>query len=109
MPVIKIKEDHPKKIVYLYIPYYNMVFRGDVIKTGNDSIRIVKSVRFSSYAGKSSYSIVYFTEDNLTFDRPDYTADYNSTIHHTNFYFIKRPFINWVKYILVLITGSYVK
>lgn len=86
MPIVK------QKKTTIYIPYYNLVFKNDMVELSGRGI-IVEDVIFEN-------GVIKF--------KPFYENQYYSG-YMFNFSFIKRPFLNWIKYILVLITKRYIK
>lgn len=86
---------------YIEIPYYCLVFKNDLIETtGCQENKILPVWRFGYSSDNISGTRYYI------FGIDKYGVNANSI---TEYYLFKRPFKNWIKYLLVLITKRYVK
>jgi hypothetical protein len=77
------------------IPYFLLVFKGDIIKIG-DTVQCVE--KFDAYLD------FHFKEVSIFIKTYGY-QQLNRPFH--NYYLLKRPLMNWFKYLRVLITKRY--
>lgn len=110
------KFNDSKRIIHRFIElaYFNVLFPEDVILWG-DKIEVVKEVLinmdYSGYSDDQSYYLnekIYYPKIRVDFYK--YSIDNYAYIPHElhpSMVLHKRPFKNWVKFIILLITKKY--
>lgn len=96
MPVVKIK-NHKGDRVSVEVGYHNLLFKNDLVDIDNvNGIEEVKTARYSEGSGRVEIEV---------FCPKGQSGSRYGNIFHLR----KRPFKNWIKYILVILTKKYHK
>lgn len=91
MPKVKHQQDG-----YLYVPYYKLVFKNDLVKLNEKQVVIIKKFYFYKTGNSTATSIRFFEMEGQN------DAAYDCHLLY------RRPFLNWLKYFWVLITKRYI-